>query len=103
SGTASQPILAIDPDSVFEACAPGPSVSEHAGGIGFATHSWAAHVPAKHGLGLVPRVESGSPARTCANKGIHGALRSKWTTAWSMDHRAIHGSPCDPIRTERAA
>jgi hypothetical protein len=31
------------------------------------------HVPAKHALGLDPRVESGSPTRTCANTGIYSA------------------------------
>ena len=39
-----------------------------------------AHVPAKHALGLDPRVESGSPTRTCANTRIYGASRSYWIT-----------------------
>ena len=34
-----------------------------------------AHVPAKHALGLDPRVESGSPTRTCVNSGIYGVSR----------------------------
>ena len=35
-----------------------------------------AHVPAKHALGLDPRVESGSTTRTCANTRIYGVSRS---------------------------
>jgi hypothetical protein len=34
------------------------------------------HVPAKHALGLDPRVETGSPTRTCVNCGIYGVSRS---------------------------
>ena len=34
------------------------------------------HAPAKHALGLDPRVESGSPKRTCVNTGICGVSRS---------------------------
>jgi hypothetical protein len=58
-----------------------------------------AHVPAKHApigsLGLDPRVGSGSPTRTCANRRIYGARDSDPNRA--VDRTAGNGFPSSLI------
>jgi hypothetical protein len=42
------------------------------------------HVPAKHALGLDPRVASGSPTRTCVNSGAF--MHENDYSDWSAGH-----------------